>query len=193
MWSWSSSWRAAAGDSPGAWACTSRRPCSTSGPTAASFGGGRGRPSAASWTRCSRACKNGLTPFLHRGQVRQPPLYERAKAVLEAGLLREPQRLLERPARLRVLVVAALLEAVVADDDQLVDPLGGLLGIDLGHAAIIAQAPRPAPRTSAPAAPTWAGPAPCPRCRWWARPSPASAASTRPTCPTGSAPRARAS
>src|SRR5690348_11527886 len=51
----------------------------------------------------------------------QPRLYERPEPVAEPDLLRHAQRLLERPARLLELVVAALLQAVVAHDDELLD------------------------------------------------------------------------
>src|SRR5262249_15551618 len=70
-------------------------------------------------------------------QALQPPFDEGAEAVVDAGLLGHPQRLLEGAARLRELVVAALLEPVVADDDQLLDALGRLFGVDPGHATSI--------------------------------------------------------
>ncbi len=66
-----------------------------------------------------------LLPVFQLGKIGEPDVDEQLHRVLEAGLARDFERLLVRLANL--LWRDALLQPVVAGDEQFLDPLAGVV------------------------------------------------------------------
>src|SRR6185503_17740014 len=82
-------------------------------------------PSTTSVVRQSGSRRSSAGRRLFRFQIREPDLDERPDPLLQPGLPREGECLL--PALPRLRRVDALLEAVVAGHEQLLDPLADAL------------------------------------------------------------------